>query len=303
MKKVLLGIALTASAFSFAQNNTDWYLSTPNSTPSGYIGIGTNTLTVPLNTPLPSYNLHVHGVSSYTSSGNVSSLNPGDPPIGTLKNNINYGVTSRIGLTNSMTGQTDMEGAVLQMSQMNFSIKNQSNGDLLLSVPSLRLTMSNSNGRAWLGNNMTSNSSTYGKLNVISSDNGLYIQTNNNTKYGLRVKVPQNTCNAFEVFGSSSADRNFSVTGAGYVFARKYTTTLSPIPDYVFSSTYDLMPLSDLRTYIQANHHLPNIPSAKELSSEPVDLGELERLLLEKVEELTLYVLELEQEINNLKEQ
>ncbi len=63
------------------------------------------------------------------------------------------------------------------------------------------------------------------------------------------------------------------------------------------------MPLSELRSYIQTNHHLPNIPSAEELSSEPVDLGELERLLLEKVEELTLYVLELEEQINKLEEE
>lgn len=197
---------------------------------------------------------------------------------------------------------TDKDGAVLRMSQLNFYIRNQSNGDLSLSVPKLGFTLSNSSERAWLGQNLASTDATYGKFNVISADNGLYIQTLNTTKYGLRVRVPLNTANALEVYGSSATDRNFSVTGAGYVYARKYTTTLNPIPDYVFSSTYQLMPLSDLRTYIQTNHHLPNIPSAEELSSEPVDLGELERLLLEKVEELTLYVLELEEEISKLKE-
>jgi hypothetical protein len=150
---------------------------------------------------------------------------------------------------------------------------------------------------------MATSSTTYAKLNSISSDNGMYIQTNNSSKYGLRVKVPTNTNNALEVYGNDATVRNFSVNGAGQVYARKYTTTLSPIPDYVFSSTYDLMPLTELRSYIQTNHHLPNIPSAEELSSQPVDLGELERLLLEKVEELTLYVLELEEQINTLKEE
>lgn len=306
MKKIILGLALFSAVGAYSQQNTDFYFpAISNSTPAGYIGIGTKTTTTTINTPLPSYNLHVHGVADYISSGTLSSLNQhgggNGTSLGTMKSSINYGVTSRIGLTNTMTGRTDMEGAVLQMSQLNFAIKNQSMGDLTLSTSSLYFTLSHSSGRAWLGNNIASTAATYGKFNVVSSDNGLYIQTNNTTKYGLRVKVPINTANAIEVFGNSATDRNFSVNGAGYVFARKYTTTLSPIPDYVFSSTYDLMPLSELRTYISTNHHLPNIPSAEELSSKPVDLGELERLLLEKVEELTLYVLELEEEINNLK--
>lgn len=250
---------------------------------------------------MPCYNLHVHGVADYI-IGPASGMNPEGNPIGGMKNSINYGVTSRIGLTNTLTGMSDMEGAVLQMSQLNFAIKNQSDGDLSLSTPNLLFTMSHSSGRAWLGSNIASTSATYGKFNVVSSDNGLYIQTSNSLKYGLRVKVPDPS-NALEVFGSNASDRNFSVNGAGQVYARKYTTTLSPIPDYVFSSTYNLMPLTELRSFIQTNHHLPNIPSAEELSSEPVDLGELERLLLEKVEELTLYVLELEEQINTLKEE
>lgn len=299
MKKVLLGIALVGSAASFAQNNTYWYTSTPNNTtPAGYIGIGTNTGTLPTNTPLPSYNLHVHGTVDYE-TGNASSIGIGNPPpLGTMKSGTNYGKTSRIGLTNTTTGSSDMDGAVLQMSELNFYLKNQSNGDLAFSIPNLNFTLSHSSGRAWLGSNIASTSSTYGKLNVVSSDNGMYIQTSNSLDYGLRLKVPD-PGNAVEVFGSANT-RNFSISGKGEVYARKYTTTLNPIPDYVFASTYDLMSLSDLRSYIQTNHHLPNIPSAEELSSTPVDLGELERLLLEKVEELTLYVLELEDRLRNL---
>ncbi len=305
MKKIILGLTLISSFGIQAQYNTDWYFpSTSNSTQAGYIGIGTKSTTSTTNTPLPNYNLHVHGVADYVTSNIFNGMATGGNGtlIGMAKSSTNYGVTSRIGLTNTLTGSSDMEGAVLQMSQLNFAIKNQALGDLTLSTPNLLFTMSHSSGRAWLGNNLASSAATYGKFNVVSSDNGLYIQTNNSLKYGLRVKVPQNTTNAIEVFGNNINDRNFSVNGAGQVYARKYTTTLSPIPDYVFSSTYDLMSLTDLRSYIQTNHHLPNIPSATELSSKPVDLGELERLLLEKVEELTLYVLELEEKINTLKE-
>lgn len=305
MKQLFFGLLLISSTSINAQQNTEWYYpSISNSTSAGFIGIGTKTTTTTTNTPLPSYNLHVHGLTDYVTSNTYSGLVQGGN--GTLnpyaKTTINYGVTSRIGLTNTLTGRSDMEGAVLQMSELNFAVKNQALGDLTLSTPNLLFTMSYTSGRAWLGNNLASTSSSYAAFNSVSSDNGLYIQTNNSTKYGLRVKVATNTNNALEVFGSDAAVRNFSVTGAGFVFARKYTTTLSPIPDYVFFSGYDLMPLSELRTYVQTNHHLPNIPSAEEMSSAPVDLGELNRLLLEKVEELTLYILDLEDRIGTLEE-
>ena len=100
--------------------------------------------------------------------------------------------------------------------------------------------------------------------------------------------------------GTNGTDRNFSVQANGHVFARKYTTTLANIPDYVFNSDYNLMPLSDLRTYINTNKHLPNIPSATEYEETGVDLGELNRLLLEKTEELTLYILQLEERLSKL---
>jgi hypothetical protein len=64
MKKIFTGLFLTAASISFAQNNTEWY-STGNSAPAGYIGIGTNSATLPTNTPLPSFNFHVHGLADY----------------------------------------------------------------------------------------------------------------------------------------------------------------------------------------------------------------------------------------------
>ena len=78
-------------------------------------------------------------------------------------------------------------------------------------------------------------------------------------------------------------NEEFQGVGEGEVFARKYTTTLNNIPDYVFDPSYELMPLSDLGTYVTKEHHLPNVPSAEEYTSAPVDLGEMNRLLLEKV--------------------
>lgn len=193
------------------------------------------------------------------------------------------------------------------MSALNATIENLEKQDLTLSSGGSFLRFSGSNNRIWAGGASSSpTSDNFGYFNVIGSDNGLYVQSNITGKYGLSIKMNAATDNAIQVmgFGSTATTiRNFAVTANGEVFARKYTTTLTSIPDYVFKSDYILMPLNDLRTYIKTNSHLPNIPSAQEYAETGVDLGELNRLLLEKVEELTLYILQLEERINSLETQ
>ena len=72
-------------------------------------------------------------------------------------------------------------------------------------------------------------------------------------------------------------------------------------PDYVFASEYDLTPLHELKAFIKENKHLPNIPKADEVAQEGIEVGEMNRKLLEKVEELTLYVIQLQEQIDQLK--
>jgi hypothetical protein len=64
-------------------------------------------------------------------------------------------------------------------------------------------------------------------------------------------------------------------------------------PDYVFHSDYPLRPLDDLAKDISTLGHLPGIPAAAEVERNGFELGEMQRRLLEKVEELTLYVIQL----------
>lgn len=81
-------------------------------------------------------------------------------------------------------------------------------------------------------------------------------------------------------------------------------------PDYVFHKDYDLIPLPDLEKYIQTTQHLPNIPAADQVQKEGFELGEMNKKLLEKIEELTLYLIaqnkridSLEKELKNLAKQ
>ena len=71
-------------------------------------------------------------------------------------------------------------------------------------------------------------------------------------------------------------------------------------PDYVFDSAYRAMPLDTLSAYIAAHRHLPDMPSAEDIQKKGVDVGEMDKLLLKKVEELTLYVEELREENKTL---
>ncbi|HWR33222.1 MAG TPA: hypothetical protein VN451_06845 [Chitinophagaceae bacterium] len=72
-------------------------------------------------------------------------------------------------------------------------------------------------------------------------------------------------------------------------------------PDYVFNKNYNLLSFSELEKYIQVNHHLPSIPPAAEIQQNGFELGDMQKRLLEKVEELTLYILQLHKEIELLK--
>jgi hypothetical protein len=71
--------------------------------------------------------------------------------------------------------------------------------------------------------------------------------------------------------------------------------------DYVFDKNYKLKSLDDVEKFITQNKHLPNIPSAKEIGEKGLHLGDIQKRMMEKIEELTLYVIELKKEIEYLK--
>ena len=87
----------------------------------------------------------------------------------------------------------------------------------------------------------------------------------------------------------------------GSAKVKELRVTLTDWPDYVFSDAYRLMPLGEVESHIAANGHLPQMPSAAEVEENGADLGEMNRLLLQKVEELTLYVIDLQKQIEDLK--
>jgi predicted DNA-binding protein (UPF0251 family) len=82
----------------------------------------------------------------------------------------------------------------------------------------------------------------------------------------------------------------------GTIKAKEVKVTLSGWSDYVFDDEYRLKSLQEVEKYIQDNKHLPDVPSALEVEKEGVNIGEMEAILLKKIEELTLYMIELKKE-------
>ncbi|MDO5969002.1 fibronectin type III domain-containing protein [Flavivirga aquimarina] len=99
--------------------------------------------------------------------------------------------------------------------------------------------------------------------------------------------------------GTSIPDSKLTV--AGTVHSEEVKVDLSvPAPDYVFEKDYNLTPLETLQQYIKTYKHLPNIPTAIDMEANGVELGVMNMKLLEKIEELTLYILEQEKRLNQL---
>lgn len=101
------------------------------------------------------------------------------------------------------------------------------------------------------------------------------------------------------VVSGNHTDYRLSVDGK--VVCRKLLVTASNWADYVFEDDYQLRTLQEVESYIHENGHLPDVPSAEEVINGGQDLGEMDAILLRKIEELTLYVIELEKKLEELK--
>lgn len=150
---------------------------------------------------------------------------------------------------------------------------------------------SNANNAVTIGHNGTN-----GFLETAGNQNStlqINVQSAKTVQFGGDILVANHigvgTANFFE------GNREYKLCVNGHIRA-KAAHVYPAWADYVFESDYKLMPLSEVAAFIAANGHLPGVPSAGEVAKEGIDLGEMQAKSLEKIEELTLYLLELKAE-------
>jgi hypothetical protein len=105
--------------------------------------------------------------------------------------------------------------------------------------------------------------------------------------------------------GTTSPSEKLSVEGNmsanGFITTKKITVTQLGWSDYVFKKEYKLRSLESLEAFINQNKHLPEVPTAKEVKAKGISVGDNQALLLKKIEELTLYVIDLQKQLNTFK--
>lgn len=122
------------------------------------------------------------------------------------------------------------------------------------------------------------------KLGVgVKPEAKLHVKTNNNSTYPLLIE---------KTIGET-AYKLLQLNNNGLLQAREVIVDEQNWPDYVFKDDYNLMPLNEVKTFIEENGHLPNVPSAIEVEANGVNLGDAAKISMEKVEELTLYLIEI----------
>ena len=113
------------------------------------------------------------------------------------------------------------------------------------------------------------------------------------------IAILQNGLEKFVVWGNGIVNVNNTL------YAKAVKVRSNPMigwPDNVFEPNYNLLPLKELEQYILKNKHLPEVPTQNEISKDGMDAYEMNAILLKKVEELTLYVIEQQKQIDQLKE-
>jgi hypothetical protein len=103
--------------------------------------------------------------------------------------------------------------------------------------------------------------------------------------------------------GIGTTNPQYKLAVNGNIGAQDIIVTNTGWSDYVFQPGYRLRPLREIGAFIQANHHLPDIPSESEVKEKGVSLGDMQVKLLAKVEELTLHMIQADERNNRLEEQ
>jgi hypothetical protein len=132
---------------------------------------------------------------------------------------------------------------------------------------------------------------------------GLVIAPFAGTNAGIRITSDGNVGIGIKL-NSATNPNNYKLAVNGVIGCKalKVETTITPWPDYVFEKNYKLKTIPELEVFLKENKHLPNVPSAAEVTKEGIDVATMDAKLLEKIEELSLYIIEQNKRIEALEQ-
>ncbi len=148
--------------------------------------------------------------------------------------------------------------------------------------------------------------SEFAKINVPFADKMIFSSYHGytfNTSYNGSLVLPALTISIMGNVGIGTTNPTSKLTVAGNIHAQEVKVTINAgvVPDYVFANDYKLKSLQEVEDYIKQNSHLPEIPSATEIEKNGLMLAEMNLNLLKKMEEMTLYMIEQNKQIIDLK--
>jgi hypothetical protein len=161
-------------------------------------------------------------------------------------------------------------------------------GSSSTNATNLRLDNLSAGGHAWI-------------MGTAGSANGAALPAGSWYLYDASLATPRMTVLATGYVGIGTTNPQHLLHVAGTIGAEELIVSATGA-DYVFAPDHHLRPLTEVAAYIEQNHHLPDIPSAAEVKEKGVSVGDMESKLLAKIEELTLHMIELEQQNRELKD-
>lgn len=311
MKKQLLTILICSTMCLAANSQTNTFPS------SGNVGIGTLNPVVPLeiagvlqttnyNSGSPAYwdnmKLWSDGESSHINSEGdengmfIKSLT-GNKIL--LMSKVGIGINTPIEQFqlkgNMLLKDNSQNSIIFSRDDFSYNYQNSIYGRINLENQGLKF-----NSVRWTGTGTTHHSIQFGQEYVPSISQYAFviksnIKNDNSNSESIRMLIDLNGN-----VGIGTVNPNYKLDVLGTIRSREVKVDMNGA-DFVFEQDYKLMPLNELEKYLQKEKHLPEIATAKEMETNGTDLGALNSKLLQKVEELTLYVIQLNKEIKELK--